>query len=47
MKFSFALLPIVAALRFVEAGRIAAEDLVRGSIFPTRIYRAHYYHVVD
>ena len=47
MKFSFALLPIIAALRFVEAGPVAAEDLVCASIFPSQRYQAHYYHVVD
>ena len=37
MKFSFALLPIIAALRFVEAGPVAAEGLVFASrYFPVK-----------
>ena len=47
MKFAFALLPFVAALRFVEAGPVAAEGLVCASIFHSQFYRAYYYHVVD
>ena len=36
MKFAPALLPIAAALQFVEAGPVAAEGLVCASIFPSQ-----------
>ena len=42
MKFAFALLPIAAVLGFVQAGPVLDESLVRASIFPRNIYRAHY-----
>ena len=36
MKIAFALLPIAAALRFVEAGPFGAEDLVCASLFSSK-----------
>ena len=42
MKFAFALLPIAAVLGFVQAGPVFDESLVRASILPRNIYRAHY-----
>ena len=41
MKFAFALIPIAAALGFVQAGPVADDSLVRASILPSNIYRAH------
>ena len=43
MKFAFALLPIAAALGFVQAGFINVDEgFVRASILTNNIYRAHY-----
>ena len=48
MKFAFALLPIAAALGFVQGGPVADdESLVSASISPSKIYRAHYLLVLD
>ena len=48
MKFAFALLPIAAALGFVQGGPVADDEgLVRASILTSIIYRAHCLHVVD
>ena len=48
MKIAFALLPIAAALGFVQGGPVTDDEgLVRASLLPSNIYRAHYLHVVD
>ena len=48
ITFAFALLPIAAALGFVQGGPVAGDEgLVRASISASTIYQAHYLHAVD